>query len=88
VVSKPVDWIQPASCRSSDMLRIFVITTMHKRRPVKEKIRFDPRLVIVGFMVRKEKMDQVFLGLMRLSPFNIIPPTLHTDLLYLRKTSG
>ena len=52
---------------------------MNKRGPVKEKQRFDPRLVIIEFVVEKGKMDPILLGIMRFFPFYIIPPTPLTD---------
>jgi hypothetical protein len=52
------------------------------------KQRFDPRLVIIESVVEKRKMDQILLGIMRFSPFSIIPPTPQTDHRYKRKTSG
>jgi len=61
------------------MLRIFVNAIMNKRGPVKEKQRFDPRLVIIEFVVEKGKMDPILLGIMRFFPFYIIPPTPLTD---------
>jgi hypothetical protein len=47
---------------------------------------FDPRLVFIEFVVEKGKMGQFLLGIMRFSPFIIIPPTLLTDCRY--KESG
>jgi len=61
------------------MLRIFVNAIMHKRGPVKEKQRFDPRLVIIEFVVEKGKPNQILLVIMRFSPFIVIPPTPLTD---------
>jgi hypothetical protein len=40
---------------------------MNKRGAVKEKQRFDPRLVIIEFVVEKGKMNQILLGIIRFS---------------------
>ena len=52
-----------------------LVTGFSSRRPV-----FDPRPVDVRFVVDKMTLGQVFLQVLRFSPFSIIPPILHTHL--------
>jgi hypothetical protein len=46
-------------------------------RPPTAEAAFDPGSVLVGFVVYKVALGQVFPRVLRFSPVNFIPPVLH-----------
>jgi hypothetical protein len=77
-------YLQPVVSTCTHSLTIIIIYNKGCAWPkqllgsILRRLRFEPRLVHVGFVVDKAGKGQVFLRARRAFPANLIPPKLHT----------